>query len=55
MKSPIVSCAIILTFALGPLSFAHADSANNLRLRIKMEEGAAGKTSFALKKEEPDF
>lgn len=27
MKSSVLSCAIILTLALGPLSFAHADSA----------------------------
>jgi hypothetical protein len=27
MKSPILSCAVVLTLALGPLSFAHADSA----------------------------
>ncbi len=36
-------------------AIAHADSANNLRLRVRMEAGTAEKTSFALKKEEPEF
>jgi Tfp pilus assembly ATPase PilU len=38
-------------------AIAHADSANNLRLRVKMDGAEAGaeKATFALKKEEPEF